>query len=58
MTAAIQIAPTPRLAFRLMDAADAPLLFELDQDPDRKGIGVLVKVERILNAAGEVLQQA
>ena len=34
MTTAIRIPPTPRLAFRLMDSADAPLLFELDQDPE------------------------
>ncbi|MDQ2639414.1 MAG: GNAT family N-acetyltransferase [Pseudomonadota bacterium] len=34
MPAAIQIPPTARLAFRLMDSADAPLLFELDQDPE------------------------
>jgi RimJ/RimL family protein N-acetyltransferase len=34
MTAPIQIPPTSRLAFRLMDGADAPLLFELDQDPE------------------------
>lgn len=34
MTAALLIPPTPRLAFRLMGSADAPLLFELDQDPE------------------------
>jgi RimJ/RimL family protein N-acetyltransferase len=34
MTAAIQIPPTPRLKFRLMGASDAPLFFELDQDPE------------------------
>ena len=34
MTAAIQIPPTTRLAFRPMDGADAPLLFELEQDPE------------------------
>lgn len=34
MTAAVLIPPTPRLAFRLMGSADAPLLFELDQDPE------------------------
>lgn len=31
---------------------------ELDADPERKGIAVLVKVERILNGAGDILQQA
>lgn len=31
---------------------------ELDADPERKGIAVLVSVERILNAAGEAIQQA
>lgn len=34
MSATIQIPPTPRLAFRLMGSDDAPLLFELDQDPE------------------------
>jgi RimJ/RimL family protein N-acetyltransferase len=34
MSAVIQIPPTARLAFRLMDGRDAPLLFELDQDPE------------------------
>jgi RimJ/RimL family protein N-acetyltransferase len=34
VTAAIQIPPTSRLAFRLMGGANAPLLFELDQDPE------------------------
>jgi len=31
---------------------------ELDADPERKGIAVLVRVERIVNGAGEVLQLA
>ena len=30
----IKIADTPRLSFRLMNADDAELLFELDQDPE------------------------
>lgn len=34
MSAAVQIPPTSRLAFRLMGSDDAPLLFELDQDPE------------------------
>jgi RimJ/RimL family protein N-acetyltransferase len=34
MTAAIHIPASTRLAFRLMDSSDAPLLFELDQDPE------------------------
>jgi RimJ/RimL family protein N-acetyltransferase len=34
MTAVLHIPPTARLAFRLMDRSDAPLLFELDQDPE------------------------
>lgn len=34
MSAAVQIPPTARLAFRLMGSADAPLLFELDEDPE------------------------
>lgn len=34
MTGTIQIPPSPRLRVRLMDAGDAPLLFELDQDPE------------------------
>lgn len=31
---------------------------ELDADPERKGVAVLVSVERIVNGLGEVLQQA
>lgn len=30
---------------------------ELDRDPERKGYGVLVRVDRITNLAGQVLQQ-
>jgi len=30
---------------------------ELDRDPDRKGVAVLVKLERITDLAGNVLQQ-
>ncbi len=29
---------------------------ELDKDPDRKGLAVIVRVERVTNLAGEVLQ--
>jgi RimJ/RimL family protein N-acetyltransferase len=34
MNTTIHIPPSPRLAYRLMDGNDAPLLFELDQDPE------------------------
>jgi hypothetical protein len=30
----LQIPETPRLRFRLMDSSDAPLWYELDQDPE------------------------
>ena len=30
---------------------------ELDRDPDRQGIAVVIKLSRIMTMAGEVLQQ-
>jgi RimJ/RimL family protein N-acetyltransferase len=34
MNAPIHLPPSTRLRYRLMDGSDAPLLFELDQDPE------------------------